>query len=232
MKPVASAAKILLAMTVLAILSGCAQVPLAGQTSDGAKEYFWGAKRVGQTFLSSDRNLNRIDVYLYPSRALAGKKSNASRAPILDNLEGKPAVLKLFSYPEKKLLAESRRPAEKVKPGFDRFSFDPLPGSKGRQYYFEIQAPKLTSETAIAVAFATEGGYAQGEAHIDGEPIARRDLRFKPVIMMGARMLANSVASRLAGDPVFMIFWGLLVALTAGALIAVLRRDDDSAGQL
>jgi hypothetical protein len=218
----------LVAAALLILLSaGCAQVPLVGQSNFGGRqEPLFGEKRVGQDFVSSDRNLNRVDVYLYPSKILVPDQDTGERRRAERRLAGKSVVMRLSSGPEGRRLATVAIPATRVaEPGMHSFKFEPIAESKGRGYYWEIAAPELTDKLAMAVALTHVDRYGEGRAYVDGEAQPESDARFEPYIRMNSRMLFGSIASRLLSDRPFMVVWGLMVSAVFVGAVAAWRAD-------
>jgi hypothetical protein len=210
------------AVSFIILSAGCADVPLADQLKySGKRQLLYGNTRVGQEFSSSDRHLNRIDVFLFPSKLMSDEESSRENKLAKQRLQEKHVLLHVYDKPGGRRLARVKRPAATITDkGLYVFRFEPLAESKQKQYYFELQAPGLTEESAIAVAVTDVDRYDGGRAYLNGEPLAESDTRFQPYIRMNARMLANSMAGRLWSDRPFVVVWGLIVAAT---LVAAVR---------
>ena len=231
--------KALIVVVALVSLSGCVDVPLVGQRSHGASKFdLYGARRVGQEFFSSDRNLDRIDIWLNPSRALKGKDALMERREVLSRLTGKNVVFRLYEIrpgllepTEERPVLTIQLPAKKIRnASLYKISFKPLSDSQRQRYLLELRAPGLTKDLAVSAGITYIDRYPQGHAVLNGMPAKDRDLRFVPFIRMNARMVANSAFSRLRADASFTLFWLGLIGLTTGATVWLWRRADQEEG--
>ncbi len=227
--------KILIIAVALVSLSGCVDVPLVGQGSFGENKFdLYGERRIAQEFLSSDRNLNRIDIWLNPSRVLKGKESLVERRQALKRLTGKNVEFRLYELPsgsfepkEENRVQTLRLPAKKIRnAALYKLSFKPLPDSQRQRYLLELRAPSLSKDLAVSAVITHIDRYPKGRAILNGVPAARRDLRFTPFIRMNARMVANSAYSRFQADTPFTLFWLGLIGLTSAAAVWLWRRAD------
>lgn len=227
--------KALVIVAALVSLTGCVDVPLVGQGSFGASKFdLYGERRVGQEFFSTDRNLDRIDIWLNPSRALKGKDSVTERREVLGRLTGKNVVFRLYELPrgsleptEERRVLTLRLPARKIRnAALYKLSFKPLPDSQRRRYLLELRAPGLSKDLAVSAGITHIDRYPKGRAVLNGVPVKGRDLRFVPFIRMNARMVANSAFSRFRADTTFSLFWLGLIGLTTGAVVWLWRRSD------
>lgn len=227
MKPVTKLAAILVGLALVLPAAGCVQVPVSGQWDFGIKKAsIYGQETAGQEFYVSDRNLTRIDIFLYPSRAIKTKQRQRARRPALQRLKGKNLTMDLYSLPKRERLATISRPVGKIRAArMYSFTFKPIGGSKHRRYYFELKAPDLTSELAVAVRLTDLDRYKDGTAFANNRQLADADLGFQAYINMTSIILVHSVASRLAADPPFMVAWGLIVLLVLAAAVLARRRE-------
>ncbi len=231
--------KALIVLVALVSLAGCVDVPIVGQGGYGESKFnLYGERRVGQEFFSTDRNLNRIDIWLNPSRALKGKDSVLERREVLGRLTGKNVIFRLYELPsgsieptEDRRVLTLRLPTRKIRnASLYQLSFKPLPDSQRRRYLLELQAPDLSRDLAVSVGITHIDRYSEGRAVLNGVPADGRDLRFLPFIRMNSRMVASSAYSRFRADTPFTLFWLGLIGLTAGATIWLWRRDDREGG--
>ena len=218
---------LVLPLLLILTLAGCVQVPVSGQWDFGTKKALvYGNERVGQDFNVSDRNLTRIDVSLHPSRLIKADQAMQDRRVALRRLKGKSLTISLYSLPDKERLVSRALAAGKINATrMYSFTFKPIAESKRRRYYFELKAPGLTRESAVAVRITGADRYKEGAAFINDERRADADLGFQTYINMTSIILAHSVASRLAADPVFMALWGLMVLSALVAAIMARRRE-------
>jgi hypothetical protein len=214
------------AAAFLLVSAGCAQVPLADQAKyAGKRQPLHEETRIGQEFGASDRNLNRVDVFLYPSKLMKSELSPRESNRVKQRLLEKNVVLVLYDKPGGRKLATAKRSAATItEKGLYAFKFGPIADSKHKRYYFELRAPDLTEQSAIAVALTNVDRYDGGRAYVNGEPLEDSDMRFQPYIRMNTRMLANSMAARLWSDRLFMAVWGLIVTAVLVVVIDSWRR--------
>ncbi len=227
--------KALIVLVALVSLAGCVDVPIVGQGGYGESKFdLYGERRVGQEFFSTDRNLDRIDIWLNPSRALKGKDSVLERREVLGRLTGKNVVFRLYELPsgsieptEERRVLTLRLPTRKIRnAALYKLSFKPLSNSQRRRYLLELRAPDLSKDLAVSIGITHIDRYTEGRAILNGVPADGRDLRFLPFIRMNARMVASSAFSRLRADTPFTLFWLGLIGLTAGATVWLWRRAD------
>ena len=223
----------LIVLVALVSLAGCVDVPIVGQAGHGESKFdLYGKRRVGQEFFSTDRNLDRIDIWLNPSRALKGKDSVTERREVLGRLTGKNVVFRLYELApgsieptEERRVLTLRLPTRKIRnAALYKLSFKSLPDSQRRRYLLELRAPGLSEELAVSVGITHIDRYTEGRAVLNGIPTDGRDLRFLPFIRMNARMVAGSAFSRLRADTPFTFFWLGLIGLTTGATVWLWRR--------
>lgn len=193
------------------LLTGCSHVQIRGQADRGRQEVpVYGLMSVGQEFVSSDRNLARIDVFLSTTRS--------------GRVSGKKARLALIELPDRRPAAAVELPlAEITEAGLYDFRFGPLSDSRSKRYYLELTAPALSEEEAVFVGMAAADKYPDGTAYIGGRPVPEADLQFLPFIAMDTRMVFNSSASRLIADLPFLIFWFICLAGAAALTVFSLR---------
>ena len=196
-----------------AAASGCVYVPISGQGDFGVRQAsLFGERRIGQEFYVGDRNLARVDVYLFPSKILRSAKNAKNRKLISRTLGGKSLFVKVFALPEKTKVAELKMPVSKIRDAkMYAFVFKPVANSKKKRFYVEVQAPEVTSDLSLAVKLTSLDHYKDGQAYINGEPQADADLGFQTYIDMSFRQLVNSIGARLAADPIFVLAWAALV---------------------
>lgn len=202
-------------------VAGCVQVPISGQWDFGVKELqVYEKTRAGQDFYVSDRNLTRIDVFLYPSKARRVKMTARERRQVSRGLKNKDVTLNLYSLPERRRVKKMTLAVNKIKTArMYAFTFKPLAGSKHRRYYFEMEAPDLDRASAVAVRATTLDRYKEGSAFSDGKAMPSADLGFQTYIDMTSIILIHSIGARLAADIPFMAVWGFLVLLVAAATL-------------
>lgn len=209
-------APLIIAAAVLA-LTGCAEVPIIGQSEFGETRVVVHTDvKVAQEFLSTDRNLSRVDIYFAPSRALVKRTDPSARREVLRRLEGKDVFVRVYAQPERRLVARVKLPARKIRrEGMYPFAFPPQVDSKRKSYLVEVSAPELAPVQAVSVRLTNNDRYGQGKAYLSGKAVNNSDLRFLPFIEMNPRMALNSMASRLMADLFFTVFWIVAVAATA-----------------
>ncbi|MDP1808515.1 MAG: hypothetical protein Q8L35_03155 [Actinomycetota bacterium] len=217
----------LIALSLIIILSatGCVQVPVSSQWDGGAKKAdIYGRRTAGQDFYVSDRNLTRIDIFLYPSSTIKPKQRPEARRQAWRRLKGKYLTLSVYSLPGRERLVRYELAVNKIRTArMYILPFKPIAASKRRRFYFELKAPSLTPGSAVAVKITDHNRYKEGAAFIGGKRLAGADLGFQVYIQMTSTILVHSIASRLEADPLFMAGWGLLVLLVLTATILAWR---------
>jgi len=223
-----TAAAILMVLSLIIILTatGCVQVPVSGQWDFGVnKADIYGRRTAGQDFYVSDRNLTRIDIFLYPSNLIKPKQRPRVHRLAWRRLKGKYLTLSVYSLPERERLVAYKLPVDKIRTArMHIFPFKPIAASKRRRFYFELKAPSLTPGSAVAVKITDHNRYKEGAAFIGGKRLAAADLGFQVYIDMTSVILFHSIASRLEADPLFMAAWGLVILLVLISTIMAWRR--------
>jgi hypothetical protein len=128
---------------------------ITGQILDG--------NSVGQTFVARYNDLSSVEVRI----ATYGRQTDPSRAPLVMHLRAAPdsaADLAVATLSPTTRLEEN---------GWYRFSFAPLPDSRGTTYYLEISSPGASVDTALALFWFKpnpEGDpYPDGAAYRNGK---------------------------------------------------------------
>lgn len=216
-----------LSLIIIIAASGCVQVPVSGQWDFGAKKAeIYGERTAGQDFYVSDRNLTRIDIWLYPSNLIKAKQRPEVQRQAWRRLKHDRLKLSVYSLPGQERLVEYDLPVNKIREArMYIVPFESIAASKRRRFYFELKAPSLTPESAVAVKITGHNRYKEGAAFISGNRLADADLGFQTYIEMTSITLVHSIAARLAADPYFMAAWILLILLVLSATILAWRRD-------
>lgn len=170
------------------------------QTRGDSLYRLYGDKRVGQTFIVNEDNLNIIVLDLKNS-ALRNKE------PIYFRLEETKTATNL-----REIQINGRNVGD---PSSIRFQFDPVSDSVGRSYYFYLESPTSTEEDAIEVYHSTQNLYSEGEMILDGQS-AVGELRFvsyyypeSKKAMIGETI--NDLTSRFLNDKSFVFFYLILL---------------------
>ncbi len=124
----------------------------------------YGSHTVGQTFVSHQARLSRVDVLL----ATYARKNTQ---PLIFHLKSSP------SSPDDIVTITVDAIAIKDN-AYHRFSFSPLLDSKGKSYYFFLESPQSEPGNAITVWHSPYDAYAEGRLYIDGQP-REGDLAFR-----------------------------------------------------
>lgn len=119
---------------------------------------------VGQTFIPQRDNISRIEVML----GTYGREND------------KDIILSLWAEtPERKLLAEKNFNASTVQNNlFNTIDFHPVPVSRNKRYYFQLQSPQSTPGNSICVWMNGKDIYKQG-VFIYNNKEAKGDLIFR-----------------------------------------------------
>lgn len=156
--------KWLLLLILLVLTTGCAEQPDAAQPRavQPAGEIV-GTYTVGQTFVATADNLNRIDV----SMATYARRN---RGPVVFYLRESPVSAEN--------IARIEFEAATVRDGYRTFRFEPIPDSAGRHFYFSLEAPDAAPGNAVTVWQTARDVYPDGHAIVNGQP-GEGDLAFR-----------------------------------------------------
>lgn len=224
---IATIVRLIVSLVLVLTVAGCVQVPVSGQWDFGTrKATIYGDNVVGQDFYVSDRNLNRIDIFLYPSRIIKPTEEGKIPRQAWRELNSEYLTINLYSLPEKERLITSKLSVGRIREArMYTFPFEPIASSKQKRFYLELKAPSLTSRSAVAVRMTDLDRYKGGTAFIEGQSRADADIGFQTYIQMTSIVLIHSIVSRLASDPLFMVVWGLAVLFVFSAAMIAWRRD-------
>ena len=129
-----------------------------------------GEKRVGQSFLSRQKNLCRIDLLM-----ATHKRENSGE--LILHLRHDPAS-------SVDMATASVDMGDIMEGVWQAFAFPPILDSQDRQFYFYLEAPEARCDNAVSVWMSTSGVYADGDAHSDHQPI-QGDLAFRTFYLSG-----------------------------------------------
>ncbi len=161
----------------------------------------YGEHTAGQTFVATRPNLCAIEV---------AWKSTPPTGPLVLYLRTAPDAA---TY-----LARAVRFADEVgAKAMVRWTFPPDAGSRGRRYYFEVQAPQATADRPLRLDAMGHDVYGTGEAYADGLP-RPGDLTFRALYCYDLAMAWGDMVSGARRAwlllPVALILlapgWGLL----------------------
>jgi glycosyltransferase involved in cell wall biosynthesis len=139
-------------------------------TYDRAWGEICGEKRVGQSFLSRQKNLCRIDLIMATHR-----RENSGQL-----------ILHLRDDPTSSvdLATASVDMGDVMEGDWHAFTFPPILDSQDRQFYFYLDAPEATFGSAVSVWMSASDVYADGSAYSDHQPI-QGDLAFRTFYLSG-----------------------------------------------
>ncbi|MBS3819993.1 hypothetical protein KGY73_10905 [bacterium] len=141
-----------------------------------------GEKTVGQTFVAEYNHLTSVEVFL----ATYERKNKGNFFFHLRNDVGSEEDI--FKHKGKMQKVKNNR--------FFRFDFPEIPRSKGKRYYFFIEAPKASSGNAITLGSSPQDVYKDGEKIVNGAA-APGDLVFKTEYELGWRLSGAALGRRL-----------------------------------
>jgi len=137
---------------------------------------------VGQTFIAKEDHLCQIDVML----GTYGRKNDQE------------VILQVWEmFPKKSLAAQNIVNAVEMRDNlFHSFKFNPVSGSEGKEYYFELQSALSTERNSICVWINKQNIYPEGEYFFCGKK-AEGDLIFrtyskKTIITELSRIVKNN----------------------------------------
>jgi len=146
------------------------EIDVLQNTYDRAWEGIHGEKRVGQSFLSRQRNLYRIDLLM------ATRQQENSGQLILHLRDGPNS--------SEDLATASVDVSNVMDENWQAFIFAPILNSQDRQFYFYLEAPEALADNAVSVWMSTSDVYADGTAYSDHQPI-QGDLAFRSFYLRG-----------------------------------------------
>lgn len=138
----------------------------------------YGSRSVGQSFVSHYAGLNRVEMLLATYR-------RRNSGPITFHLKESPSS-------DEDLITIEVDAAEIEDNAFHRFSFDPLYDSKGRSYFFSIDAPHSAPGNAITIWHSPYDVYSEGRWYIDGQA-KEGDLAFKTYYCYDLKAIAGDL---------------------------------------
>ncbi len=140
-------------------------------TYDRALGEICDEKRVGQSFLSRQKNLCRIDLIM-----ATHKRENSGQL-----------ILHLRDDPTSSvdLATASVDMGDIMESAWHAFIFPPILHSQDRQFYFYLEAPQVPLGSAVSVWMSTsDDAYADGTAYADHQPV-QGDLAFRTFYLSG-----------------------------------------------
>ena len=129
-----------------------------------------GSKRAGQSFLSQQKNLYRIDL-------LMATYQPENSGQLLLHLRDDPNS-------SEDLATASVDVSDAMDENWLAFTFPPILNSQDRQFYFYLEAPETLPGNAVSVWMSTSDVYADGTAYADHRPI-QGDLAFRTFYLSG-----------------------------------------------
>jgi len=179
-----------------------------GEKDDFIKIY--GKNISGQTFTSEHPKLSRIHIWL----KRAGEEN---KGDLIFHLKDSPTD-------EKDIIIIKMKIADIVSDEYYEFVIPPQLDSKGKSYYFYLEAPDSTSENAPLVACTSTDSYPQGSRHLN-EEVAKGDLTFKTYYYGSLGGVSKRFLSHFTKDLPFMIFYILLMISSIIALIVIIIKE-------
>jgi hypothetical protein len=149
-------------------------------TYDRAWGEICGEKRIGQSFLSRQGNLCRIDLIM-----ATHKRENSGE--LILHLRDAPAPLCPPYRGDERgvdLAMASADMGDIIEEAWQTFTFPPILDSQNRRFYFYLEAPQASLGSAVSVWMSTSDVYADGTAYADHQPI-QGDLAFRTFYLRG-----------------------------------------------
>jgi len=205
----------MLALTLAAlaaiVVSGSLQAasgPYGQYTAQAATGELVAGSQAGQSFVTDQPGLYRIDVYL-------GHYQRPIRGMVRLHVTALP-----FAGPD---LALATLDAAQVQTdGFESFEFAPLDEPAGQPLCFWLEAPQAQPDNALTVIGANSDSYPNGRAFFNNLPASGgvQDLTFRLYYQPGAGQALATVMQRLAaGRPAAFGAPQLYAILMAGYLL-------------
>lgn len=152
----------------------------------------YGEKRVGQTFVAEHHHLSGIEVLL----ATYDRKNKGNF--FFHLRAGQDRDEEVFKYKGKMQKVQNNQ--------FFRFDLPEIPASKGKKYYFFIEAPGASAGNAITIWSSSQDMYKDGEKVVNGASVPG-DLVFKTEYELGWRLSGAALGRRL--NMILTFFVGL-----------------------
>lgn len=195
------------------LLSGCTEIPDAVQSrySQPVGEIY-GSQTVGQTFVSHENGLSRIDVLL---ATYARKNTHL-------------VTFRLKESPDAaRDIATITINAAKIKDNvFHQFKFAPIIDSKGKSYFFVLESPQSVPGDAITIWHSPDDVYDEGTLHINGQATGG-DLAFRTYYGGGWEDIARSIGSDMGRGLALLVLATLLFVLPGYALLVLLSPGEE-----
>ncbi len=166
-----------------------------------------GSYTVGQSFISHYAGLSRIDVFMttYARR---------NTQEVTFRLKPDPA--------SPKDIATVTLNAAEIRDGtYHRFSFPPLPDSRGKTYFFAIESPDSTPGDAITAWYSPLDAYPEGAMYVNGQ-VQDGDLAFRTYYDYGLGVMVRDVWRGVTGNLRLITFSVALFLLPGYALFTLL----------
>jgi hypothetical protein len=205
---------ILLLLVILltcTLLSGCIETEGVGQVRhDKPIGEIYGSKTVGQTFVSTQPRLDRIDILL-------ATYARTNTEDIIFHLRSSPNSPNDIVT----IIVNAKNISDNQ---YYSFSFKPISNCKGKTYYFFIESPQSKPGDAITMWYNTEDVYIAGSAYIDHKPI-EGDLCFKICHKLNSSDCISYFIGRISQDKSFFMLYCSLMAIVICILIKVLLSE-------
>ncbi len=166
----------------------------------------YGEHTAGQTFVATRPNLCALEV-AWKSPHVAG-----------------PLVLYLRTAPDAEAyLMRAVRFADEIgSQAMVRWTFPPRAESRGRRYYFEVQAPQATADRPLRLDAMGHDVYGTGEAYADGLP-RQGDLTFRALYCYDLALAWGDIVS--GARRAWLLIPAALLLLAPGWGLLALWRD-------
>lgn len=140
-----------------------------------------GSVKVGQTFVADSNQLNRMDI-------LFATYARVNTGDIIFHLREKPTTIDITTIKINSILLHDNK--------MYSFKFEPIPDSKGKQYYFFIESPNSTKENAVTVWILRNSNYTDGKLFLNDNPTAG-DMIFRSYHKTTLKVFTDELLSRI-----------------------------------
>ena len=198
------------AVLLLTLVVACAwqnvELPDVSQTrwSQNVGEIY-GAASVGQTFVADAAGLNRIDLRL-------STYVRQNTGPLIFHLRESPAAATELVT----ITVDAATVQDNV---YRPFYFPPLADSRGKSYYFFLEAPQAVPGNALTTWFSPDDNHPQGTMLRDGQSVAG-DLTFYAYYDYSTASLLADIGQALSYH-LSVILLAVLLFLLPGYALAV-----------
>jgi len=167
----------------------------------------YGDTIVGQSFVATENNLNRVDI----------KLATYARENTGDIIFG----IREATSAQQDIANVTVRAESIMDNAYHSFTFDPVLESKGKSYFFYIYSPESTPGNAITIWYNAGDVYSNGTAQINDNPI-EGDLSFRTYYTHTLLDFTASFFKKFMRDSLFSLTYIIFIGVIS-MLITLLQ---------